>query len=133
MFDIWPHKVWLSLNQIAWAWGYERALTRNFRLSKEIKYIAEHTAVCLIDLCISAYCAGYSCKFFALNIEDFTPKASGSSEYSCFILIVLTFRKPVTDITHGLFPFFCRTYLKNKISVQGKARDGEKAEHTRSM
>jgi hypothetical protein len=26
-----------------------------------------------------------------------------------------------------------RTYLKNKISVQGKARNGEKAEHTRSM
>jgi hypothetical protein len=26
-----------------------------------------------------------------------------------------------------------RTYLKNKISVQGKARKGEKAEHTRSM
>jgi hypothetical protein len=24
-----------------------------------------------------------------------------------------------------------RTYLKNKISVQGKARNGEKAEHTR--
>jgi hypothetical protein len=26
-----------------------------------------------------------------------------------------------------------RTYLKNKIGVQGKARKGEKAEHTRSM
>jgi hypothetical protein len=26
-----------------------------------------------------------------------------------------------------------RTYLKKKIRVQGKARDGEKAEHTRSM
>jgi hypothetical protein len=26
-----------------------------------------------------------------------------------------------------------RTYLKNKIRVQGKARNGEKAEHTRSM
>jgi ribosomal protein L40E len=26
---------------------------------------------------------------------------------------------------------FIRTYLKNKISVQGKARNGEKAEHTR--
>ncbi len=26
-----------------------------------------------------------------------------------------------------------RTYLKNKIGVQGKARNGEKAEHTRSM
>jgi len=26
-----------------------------------------------------------------------------------------------------------RTYLKNKISVQGKARNGKKAEHTRSM
>ena len=26
-----------------------------------------------------------------------------------------------------------RTYLKNKISVQGKARNGEKAEHTSSM
>ena len=25
------------------------------------------------------------------------------------------------------------TYLKNKISVHGKARNGEKAEHTRSM
>jgi hypothetical protein len=51
-----------------------------FGLCKEIKYIAEHTAVCLIDLCISAYGTGYSCKFFALNIEDFTPKASGGSE-----------------------------------------------------
>ena len=29
--------------------------------------------------------------------------------------------------------FINRTYLKNKISVQGKARNGEKAEHTRSM
>ncbi len=29
--------------------------------------------------------------------------------------------------------FFIRTYLKNKISVQGKARNGEKAEHTLSM
>jgi hypothetical protein len=29
--------------------------------------------------------------------------------------------------------FITRTYLKNKISVQGKARNGEKAEHTRSM
>jgi hypothetical protein len=28
---------------------------------------------------------------------------------------------------------FVRTYLKNKIRVQGKARNGEKAEHTRSM
>ena len=28
---------------------------------------------------------------------------------------------------------FYRTYLKNKIRVQGKARNGEKAEHTRSM
>jgi len=26
-----------------------------------------------------------------------------------------------------------RTYLKNKIRVQDKARDGDKAEHTRSM
>ncbi len=26
-----------------------------------------------------------------------------------------------------------RTYLKNKISVRGKAQNGEKAEHTRSM
>ncbi len=26
-----------------------------------------------------------------------------------------------------------RTYLKNKIRVQGKARIGKKAEHTRSM
>ncbi len=26
-----------------------------------------------------------------------------------------------------------RTHLKNKIRVQGKARNGEKAEHTRSM
>lgn len=26
-----------------------------------------------------------------------------------------------------------RTYLKNKINVQGKARNGEKAEPTRSM
>jgi hypothetical protein len=26
-----------------------------------------------------------------------------------------------------------RIYLKNKIRVQGKARKGEKAEHTRSM
>ncbi len=81
------------------AWGYERAL------SKEIKYIAEHTTVCLIDLCISAYGTGYSCKFIALNIEDFTPKASGGSEYSCFILVVLTLRTPVTDIFHELFSF----------------------------
>jgi len=29
--------------------------------------------------------------------------------------------------------FFIRTYLKNKIRVQGKSRNGEKAEHTRSM
>jgi len=29
--------------------------------------------------------------------------------------------------------FLLRTYLKNKISIQGKARNGEKAEHTRSM
>jgi hypothetical protein len=28
---------------------------------------------------------------------------------------------------------FYRTYLKNKIRVQGKARNGEKAEHTRRM
>jgi len=28
---------------------------------------------------------------------------------------------------------FIRTYLKIKIRVQGKARNGEKAEHTRSM
>jgi hypothetical protein len=28
---------------------------------------------------------------------------------------------------------FYRTYLKDKIRVQGKARNGEKAEHTRSM
>jgi len=27
--------------------------------------------------------------------------------------------------------YFARTYLKNKIRVQGKARSGEKAEHTR--
>ncbi len=34
----------------------------------------------------------------------------------------------------SLFIFFItRTYLTNKISVQGKARNGEKAEHTRSM
>jgi len=32
-------------------------------------------------------------------------------------------------ITHIRF----RTYLKKKIRVQGKARNGEKAEHTRSM
>ena len=95
---------------MAWVRGYERALTRNFRLSKEIKYIAEHTAVCLIDLCISAYGTGYSCKFFALNIKDFTPKASGGSEYSSFILVVLTLRTPVTNIIHGLFPFLCRSY-----------------------
>ncbi len=31
----------------------------------------------------------------------------------------------------SLFIFFInRTYLKNKISIQGKARNGEKAEHT---
>jgi hypothetical protein len=29
--------------------------------------------------------------------------------------------------------YYIRTYPKNKISVQGKARNGEKAEHTRSM
>jgi hypothetical protein len=28
---------------------------------------------------------------------------------------------------------FLRTYLKNKIRVQGKARRGKKAEHTRSI
>jgi hypothetical protein len=28
---------------------------------------------------------------------------------------------------------YIRTYFKNKIRVQGKARNGEKAEHTRSM
>jgi hypothetical protein len=37
--------------------------------------------------------------------------------------------------TSGIIRFFrkTRTYLKNKISVQGKAQNGEKAEHTRSM
>ncbi len=30
-------------------------------------------------------------------------------------------------------PRFTITYLKNKISIQVKARNGEKAEHTRSM
>ena len=33
----------------------------------------------------------------------------------------------------GEIRILTRTYLKNKISVQGKARNGEKAEHTRSM
>jgi len=31
------------------------------------------------------------------------------------------------------FCVYIRTYLKNKIGVQGKAQNGEKAEHTRSM
>lgn len=83
----------------AWTWAYGQAL------SKEIKYIAEHTTVCLIDLCISASGTGYSGKLFALNIEYFTPKASGGSEHSCFILVILTLRTPVTDIIHELFSF----------------------------
>ncbi len=83
----------------AWEWAYGRAL------SKEIKYIAEHTTVCLIDLCISASGTGYSGKLFALNIEYFTPKASCGSEHSCFILVILTLRTPVTDIIHELFSF----------------------------
>ena len=36
----------------------------------------------------------------------------------------------VKDLQRSEVP---RTYLKNKIRVQGKARNGEKAEHTRSM
>jgi hypothetical protein len=39
-----------------------------------------------------------------------------------------------THVAVSLFiSFITRTHLKNKISVQGKARNGEKAEHTRSM
>jgi len=91
-----------------------------FGLCKEIKYIAEHTTVCLIDLCISAYGTGYSCKFFALNIENFTPKASGGSEYSCFILVVLTLRTPVTDITHELLSFFVEPISKVRLVFRAR-------------
>jgi hypothetical protein len=42
---------------------------------------------------------------------------------------------PLVIMDKTLYFFFdiIRTYLKNKISIQGKARNGEKAEHTRSM
>jgi hypothetical protein len=39
----------------------------------------------------------------------------------------------IMDKTLYFFFDIIRIYLKNKISVQGKARNGEKAEHTRSM
>jgi hypothetical protein len=70
---------------------------------EKVKNISKHTAVGLIDFCVSASCARYSSESFGLNIKKFCEPTARSSELAGLILSVITLRTFISRVVHNLY------------------------------
>ena len=71
---------------------------------EEVKDVTDHTGVGLEELGVATTCTDHCSELVALDVENFRPETTGNTNFTGFVLVLVTFGARVSDSGHFTSP-----------------------------
>ncbi len=71
---------------------------------EEVKDVTDHTGVGLEELSVATACTDHCSELVALDVENFRPETTGNTNFTGFVLVLVTFGARVSDSGHFTSP-----------------------------